>query len=810
MTIETLDPKFCGDFSSAQQVDFAIKENDFTAGYTQRDQDGINNVRDTWQVSFPQLSFTDMEELWTFLQDKKGYVSFMWTPPREVGARRWTCTKLSRSADSSNAWNVQAVFEQQFTHFAGEVVSGSIPGVAAIGHAGTCTVTESFAPGTVGVPGIEAVGTAGAVFPSRAFGYGEPFSWNEITSYQTAVIPGDGYMYVWYSRSYIAKIQLDIFEIVDVLDLNAQTSGGPGHIFGSLNNFAMCSDGTYLYFAIDAGKLTRVLLSDFRTTSTIVLTSVNVNYQNIACMAAYSGNLYLFLNDTQTKCIKVDLSHFTTGGVSALDWATLSTTGQPIKNVIRGGIVIADQYAFVAFSDSDIIMRIDLSSFTVGTIVLLNVSSFPDSRFWGGRGAYDGTYIYFANVLGGYVIRINKSNTSFETLQLPNLPVGPFPTNTFAACGLVLEGTNLWGATTSRYGGANAAVKIDLTSSATFANLTVTYFDIENMNLGDSATGNRSFINYPTYGYLDQGYNDIASDGTWLYAIPNSGNHGLTIGAIQRMMLNQTHTNFGKPSQLAPTPPSFFEQEWTGGDNSGTEPVDTVTITNSSFTRDAIVNVGGITYVLMMAMKFKTAGGAVTSVVLGGNVCTKVVDVTKDNMYVGIWMLQEPAITGRFDLVVNMSAGCEYYDIQAEVYEGYHDNPVIYTNTYTGNGTSVAMPFSVPSAGQGFASVAVNEAFASIGQGAISGGSWYAANWDTWGPSSPYTDSISTGQLFDDLTPNSPAESGTLTYDWSADAIGAQDYCACIAIISRDNPPSAEASTLLPSVFAFGGAGYMS
>jgi phage-related protein len=167
MTIETLDAKFCPDFTSEQQVDFAVMENDFTAGYTLRNADGINNIRDTWRVNFSQLQFVDMRELWDFLQSKKGYISFFWAPPREAAVRRWTCLKLSRTMESSNNWNVSAVFQESFTHYDDQVSQFHMSGAGAIGHAGDFTITLGFEAGTVGVSGIEVTGTAGTVFPSQ-------------------------------------------------------------------------------------------------------------------------------------------------------------------------------------------------------------------------------------------------------------------------------------------------------------------------------------------------------------------------------------------------------------------------------------------------------------------------------------------------------------------------------------------------------------------------------------------------------------------------------------------------------------------
>lgn len=161
MAIETLPTGYCVDFSSSQSVDFAIKENEFTAGYTAREADGIHNVRDTWNANFSKLTLADMGVLWEFLRNKKGYISFYWTPPNETQRRKWTCEKLSRTMDSSNEWTISTVLKEQFIAHLNETANTTLARVTGIGQVGIVGVTiESTATGPTLV-GVAASGVMG-------------------------------------------------------------------------------------------------------------------------------------------------------------------------------------------------------------------------------------------------------------------------------------------------------------------------------------------------------------------------------------------------------------------------------------------------------------------------------------------------------------------------------------------------------------------------------------------------------------------------------------------------------------------------
>ncbi len=88
---------------------------DFGDGYSQRTPEGLNYIKDNWNVPWNALPNSEAQTLIGFLKAHYA-LPFLWTPPREAVAKKFICTQLSYSPtnDSQDYTDVSASFEQVF------------------------------------------------------------------------------------------------------------------------------------------------------------------------------------------------------------------------------------------------------------------------------------------------------------------------------------------------------------------------------------------------------------------------------------------------------------------------------------------------------------------------------------------------------------------------------------------------------------------------------------------------------------------------------------------------------------------------
>lgn len=84
----------------------------FGDGYEQRLGDGINTIKDIWNLTF-RGTRTEIADILTFLKTKRGVASFTWTPNGEAEVVV-KCQKWSRTIVSANLATITATFEQVF------------------------------------------------------------------------------------------------------------------------------------------------------------------------------------------------------------------------------------------------------------------------------------------------------------------------------------------------------------------------------------------------------------------------------------------------------------------------------------------------------------------------------------------------------------------------------------------------------------------------------------------------------------------------------------------------------------------------
>ena len=100
-------------FNTAMTKQPRTRVNEFGNGYSQRVGDGLNTIREQWQVVWEGISWTDCQAIDTFLSARSGAQAFTWAPPGE-DEKQYFCPNWSKVKTSGNTGNVSAQFIQVF------------------------------------------------------------------------------------------------------------------------------------------------------------------------------------------------------------------------------------------------------------------------------------------------------------------------------------------------------------------------------------------------------------------------------------------------------------------------------------------------------------------------------------------------------------------------------------------------------------------------------------------------------------------------------------------------------------------------
>jgi phage-related protein len=92
---------------------FAVNKAVFGDGYSQRVADGINNVKQVWDLSFTLRPRADIDAIDTFLSTHEGVSSFEWETPKGE-TLRFICETYATSYNHDGDCSATATFEQVF------------------------------------------------------------------------------------------------------------------------------------------------------------------------------------------------------------------------------------------------------------------------------------------------------------------------------------------------------------------------------------------------------------------------------------------------------------------------------------------------------------------------------------------------------------------------------------------------------------------------------------------------------------------------------------------------------------------------
>lgn len=86
----------------------------FGDGYSQRAEDGINNLPTTWDVTWDVLSVADADTIETFFNDRAGAESFDYQFPNESASAKYIVKTWNRTDISFDSVRITTQFEEVF------------------------------------------------------------------------------------------------------------------------------------------------------------------------------------------------------------------------------------------------------------------------------------------------------------------------------------------------------------------------------------------------------------------------------------------------------------------------------------------------------------------------------------------------------------------------------------------------------------------------------------------------------------------------------------------------------------------------
>jgi phage-related protein len=102
--------------SQSSQVgrEYRVTKTKFGNGYEQRAKDGINNIVDSWSLTWSSLSQSDMTTLTTFFDGLNGVSYFTWQAPLDSASKKWIVSKYNIQVLAGTRYSVNVTVEQVF------------------------------------------------------------------------------------------------------------------------------------------------------------------------------------------------------------------------------------------------------------------------------------------------------------------------------------------------------------------------------------------------------------------------------------------------------------------------------------------------------------------------------------------------------------------------------------------------------------------------------------------------------------------------------------------------------------------------
>lgn len=107
----TFSPTIAPSYNSPKSKEFKVLTANFGDGYKQRVGDGINNVSETWELSWGLLTLAQADNITDFFDARDGTDSFDWTTP-DGDTKKFFTSSYGRTPVANNIFSVSARLEE--------------------------------------------------------------------------------------------------------------------------------------------------------------------------------------------------------------------------------------------------------------------------------------------------------------------------------------------------------------------------------------------------------------------------------------------------------------------------------------------------------------------------------------------------------------------------------------------------------------------------------------------------------------------------------------------------------------------------
>ena len=108
-----LVPAHLPSYGASVKTKYRVLTNSFGDGYKQFIQDGLNNIQETWDLTWDVMSEVNANDLEDQLNSFAG-TTFEWVTPKGV-TKKFTCESLTKRYIGFNYFSVSATFEESFS-----------------------------------------------------------------------------------------------------------------------------------------------------------------------------------------------------------------------------------------------------------------------------------------------------------------------------------------------------------------------------------------------------------------------------------------------------------------------------------------------------------------------------------------------------------------------------------------------------------------------------------------------------------------------------------------------------------------------
>ena len=92
----------------------SVRTAKFGDGYAQRVVHGINNLAQSWNLTFQSQPLTTAAAIIAFFEARSGASSFTWLPPGETTEVSVVCSKWNKTYESEISRTITATFERVY------------------------------------------------------------------------------------------------------------------------------------------------------------------------------------------------------------------------------------------------------------------------------------------------------------------------------------------------------------------------------------------------------------------------------------------------------------------------------------------------------------------------------------------------------------------------------------------------------------------------------------------------------------------------------------------------------------------------